>query len=190
MKTMHHPFIIGKKIYLRGIEKEDLKGNYFQWANDSEVTYFMEMGDKPNSLEILEEEYDRSIRSNNEIAFLIIKKETNNIIGSTGLYSINRICRKAEFRIIIGEKKYWSKGYGTEVTELIIEYAFDKLNLNKIWLGGNAKNEGAIKSYKNAGFIEEGVLREEIYRNGTYYDAVRMSILRDEYYVKIKNKNA
>ncbi len=41
---MYHPFIEGEKIYLRGLEKDDLKGNMFQWANDAEVTKYMFMG--------------------------------------------------------------------------------------------------------------------------------------------------
>ena len=66
----------------------------------------------------------------------------------------------------------------------MIDYGFDKLNLNKIWLGVNSENKAAVKSYKAAGFVEEGVLRQEIYRNGRYYDATRMSILREEFHAK------
>ena len=61
---MYHPFIVGKKLYLRGIEREDLSGNMSQWVNDSEVTKYMVMGLFPNSGVIycstrtLEEEYD------------------------------------------------------------------------------------------------------------------------------------
>lgn len=178
---MRHPFIIGKKIYLRGLEKEDLTGNYFQWANDSEVTHYMFMGAVPNNIQLLEEEYDKLIRSEHDVVFAIIDKKTDTHIGNAGLYTINWISRSAEYRTIIGEKKFWGKGYGTEATKLVLEYAFDKLNLNKVWLGVNAENTAAVKCYENAGFIREGVLREEIYRNGKYYNAIRMSVLRKEY---------
>jgi RimJ/RimL family protein N-acetyltransferase len=178
---MRNPFIIGQRVYLRGLEREDLKSNYFQWANDPEVTYYLEMGWKPNNYDLLEEEYFRTIRSQNDIVFVIVDKETDRLIGSCGLYSINFIARKAEYRIIIGEKDYWDKGIGTEVTKLVIAYAFEKLNLNKVWLGVNAENIRAIKCYEKAGFKREGVLRQEIFRNNRYYDAIRMSILREEY---------
>lgn len=178
---MHNPFIIGEKIYLRGLEKEDLKSNYFQWLNDSEVTYYLEMGLKPSNIEILEEEYEKMIRNPAEIVFAIVDKKTNRLIGSCGLYMINFIARKAEYRIIIGEKEFWGKGYGTEAAKLLLKYAFEKLNLNKVWLGVNADNIKAVKSYEKAGFVREGVLRKEIFRNNRYYDAIRMSILREEY---------
>ena len=179
---MHHPFAVGEKIYLRGLEKNDLTGNMFQWANDSEVTSYMFMGVIPNSMELLEEEYEQLIKSKNDVVFAVVDKGTDIHIGNVGLYGINWISRTAEFRIIIGEKKYWNKDYGTEATKLTVEYGFEKLNLNKVWLGVNAEHTSAIKAYENAGFVREGILRQEIYRNGKYYDAVRMSILREEYY--------
>ena len=60
---MYHPFIIGEKIYLRGMERDDLEGNYFQWANDPEVTHYMFMGAMPNTMEQLEEEYEQLTKS-------------------------------------------------------------------------------------------------------------------------------
>jgi ribosomal-protein-alanine N-acetyltransferase len=181
MKT---PFIVGEKIYLRGLEKKDLADNLFNWSNDSEVTYYMYTGLKPSNLDMLEKEYDQLVHSDKDVVMAIVDKKTDAHIGNAGLYSINWLYRSAEFRIIIGEKKFWGKGYGTEATKLVIDYGFDKLNLNKLWLGVNADNAAAVKSYRNAGFVEEGVLRQEIYRNSKYYDAVRMSILREEFYGK------
>lgn len=178
---MQNPYIIGKKLYLRGLKKEDLAGNMFQWANDPEVTYYMFMGHKPNTKEALEEEYERIIRSEKDVVLAIIDKKTDAHIGNAGLYDIKWIYRSAEYRVVIGEKKFWNKGYGTEAGNLVLDYGFNKLNLNKIWLGVNADHKSAIKSYQRSGFVKEGILRQEIYRNGRYYDAVRMSILRKEF---------
>lgn len=179
MKT---PFITGERLYLRGLEKEDLKGNMFNWANDSEVTHYMYTGLKPNTMEVLEKEYDNVVHSDKDVVFAIMDKKTKQHIGNVGLYTINWLYRSAEYRIIIGEKSFWSKGYGAEAAELVLNYGFEKLNLNKIWLGVNTENQAAVKSYHKAGFKNEGTLREEIYRNGKYYDALRMSILRSEFY--------
>lgn len=187
-KKMYHPFIVGKRIYLRGIEKEDLKGNLFQWANDSQVTYYLFMGTFPNHIELLEEQYEKSIRDNTEVQFIIADKKNNKVIGFCGVYRIEWIGRSCEYRIFIGEKDYWGKRIGSEVAGLLLEYAFDKLNMNKIWLGVNAEHIAGVKSYEKAGFVREGILRQEIYRNGKYYDVIRMSILREEFYKDIKPK--
>lgn len=173
-------FLTGKSIFLRAFEKDDLR-HLYNWINDPDVTRYMFMGDRPAVMERLLEAWEAEVKRQTDIVFAIVHKKTKKVIGSTGLYSINSISRHAEFRVIIGETAYRGKGIGTEVTKLIINYAFDKLNLNKVWLGGNADNIGAIKSYEKSGFVKEGVLRQEIYRNGRYYDAVRMSILREEF---------
>lgn len=185
---MHHPFIPGERIYLRGLERKDLAGNMFQWANDAEVTHYMVMGALPNNIELLEEEYEQLVKSKNDVVFAVVDKKTDIHIGNVGLYVINWISRTAEFRIIIGEKEYWNKGYGTEAAKLTVKYGFEKLNLNRVWLGVNAEYKSAIKSYENAGFVHEGILRQEIYRNSKYYDAVRMSILREEYFTLREKK--
>lgn len=179
---MYHPFIEGEKIYLRGLEKDDLKGNMFQWANDAEVTHYMIMGAMPNTVEKLEEEYEQLSKSDKDVVFAIVDKKSDTHIGNVGLYLINYISRAGEFRIIVGEKEYWNKGYGTEATKLTVSYGFERLNLNSIFLGVNAEYVGAIKAYENAGFAKEGTMRQMIYRNDRYYDAIRMSILREEYY--------
>ena len=179
---MKESFIAGQKLYLRGLKKNDLCGAMFNWANDSKVTYYMCMGLKPNSMELMEEEYSQLIHSDKDVVFAIVDKKTGAHIGNVGLYAINWVARSAEYRIVIGERKYHGKGYGTETAKLIVAYAFDKLNLNKVFLGVNAENKTAIKSYKNSGFVEEGRARQEIYRNGRYYDAITMSILREEFY--------
>jgi len=179
---MYHPYLIGEKVYLRGIEKEDLKGDYFQWSNDWEVTKYMFRGERPSRMEILEEYYNSVIRSPNDIELIIVDKKTDKPVGNAGLHSINWIGRAAEYRIMIGDKKSWNRGYGTEVAKLMLFYAFDRLNMNRVWLGVNAELEGGIRSYKKAGFKEEGTLRQEQYRNGRHYDIVRMSVLREEYY--------
>lgn len=173
-------FLSGEKVILRGFEKEDIKYLY-NWINNSEVTHYMFMGERPAIMERLTENWEKEVKSSSDIVFAIIERKHDRVIGSAGLYSINCISRHAEFRIIIGEKDFWSKGIGSEVAIIVIEYAFNKLNLNKIWLGVNADNAGAVKSYEKAGFVREGILRQEIYRNGRYYDAVRMSVLREEF---------
>jgi ribosomal-protein-alanine N-acetyltransferase len=179
---MKNPFITGKKIYLRGLTREDLTGPMFQWANDPQVTHFMFMGLRPNSSEQLQKEFEALNTSEKDFVFAIIDKKTDQHIGNAGLYTVNWISRSAEYRIIIGNPKFWNKGIGQEAAKLLIDYGFQKLNLNKVWLGVNRENKAGVQSYKKSGFTEEGILRQEIYRNGKYYDAIRMSFLRQEYH--------
>ncbi len=167
------------KVYLRGIEKEDFTEGLYKWANDQEVTHYMVTGLKPSIRDSMAELYEKTRNDLSEIVFSIVEKKNNNLIGLVGLYRIDPQVSSAEFRIIIGEKDYWGKGIGTECCTKMIDYAFESLNLNKVWLGVNEENKGALQSYRNVGFSIEGVLKEEVYRNNRYYDLVRMSILRE-----------
>ncbi|MEK6845603.1 MAG: GNAT family protein [Nanoarchaeota archaeon] len=173
-----------KEVYLRGIQKEDFTEGLFYWANDDEVTHYMVTGLKPSVKELMEKLYQDTVNNlsnGSEVVFTIVEKQSGKAIGLAGLYQINQQVRSAEFRILIGDKSFWGKGIGTECTNILVDYAFRNLNLNKVWLGVNEENLGAVKSYEKAGFIKEGKLRQEIYRNNKYYDAIRMSILRSEW---------
>lgn len=184
---MENAFLIGETIYLRGIEKKDMIEDYIRWANDPEVTYYMVLGLRPANREKLEADYLKMIDDETQINFAIIDKENEKHIGNAGLYLINWIGRTAEFRIIIGEKDYWGKGVAQEAIKLVLVYAFEKLNLEKVWLGVHDKNERARKAYLKAGFIEEGVLRRTWFRNNEYYNDIRMGMLKEEY-LKLKSE--
>jgi len=80
-----------------------------------------------------------------------------------------------------GEKAEWSKGYATEATHLLIGHAFETLNLNRVWLHVYDKNPRALRAYEKVGFKKEGVLRQDHYREGRYWNTIVMAILREEW---------
>lgn len=180
------PFLAGKSVSLRGLRRDDME-SYRRWLDNPEATYFMESGWRPASDRDLEEIYRQSTESADTVAFAIVDRKTKKAIGCCGLYAIQWICRRADFRILVGEPAAWNRGLGSEAARLTLAYGFDKLNLETIYLGVNTENKRAIKSYENAGFVPEGVRRKLIYRNGRYYDALMMSILREEYFA-VKSK--
>lgn len=182
-------FLAGERLVLRPLTPEDAS-ILAPWMNDDEVTYFMFTGQRPITVGQLSEEIRRQAENPAHAVFLIEDRATRKPIGYAGLYDIHPTARKAEFRILLGAKEFWNKGYGTEVTELLTFYGFDRLNLNKVWLGVTGDNIGAVRAYEKAGFKAEGRLRQELYRNSRYYDAIRMSVLRDEYYPAMQETHA
>lgn len=188
-------FLQGEKVLLKPIEINDLKKLaklITRWVNDNLVTYYMFTGQTPKNSKQVYTDFKKLLESEHNIIFLVLDKKTKQPIGYTGLYELNHTTRKAEFRILIGEIDFWGKGLGTEVTELLTYYGFDRINLNRIYLGFTSDNKGAKKAYKKAGYRFEGTLKQDIYRNSRYYDSKRMAILRDDYYKKFyknhKNK--
>lgn len=173
-------FLTGDKVVLRGLRRTDME-LYRRWLENPEATHFMESGWRPVPDSELEAVYKESTEANDTAVFVIVDKASDTPIGVCGLYLIHWICRRGEFRILIGEDAFRGKGLGSEAARLTVAYGFDKLNLETIYLGVNAENKSAIGSYEKAGFVREGIRRRLIYRNGRYYDALMMSILRDEY---------
>lgn len=81
----------------------------------------------------------------------------------------------------IGEREYWSKGYGTDAMNVILRFAFDELNLYRISLNVFEYNQRAIRSYEKVGFVVEGREREFLRRAGRRWDMIFMGLLREEW---------
>ena len=177
---MSNAFLSGDTIDLRGLRRDDM-ATYLGWLENPEATHFMESGWRPVSDEEIEAIYQSSTEPQDTAVFVIQPKGAETPVGSCGLYLIHWICRRAEFRILIGDDAARGKGYGSEAARLVVDYGFGKLNLETIYLGVNEENGQAIRSYEKAGFKREGIRRKLIYRNGRYYNVLMMSILREEW---------
>jgi len=107
--------------------------------------------------------------------------KSNCLIGMTFLKDINFIDRQAEFAIFIGSENYRGRGYGKLATNETIEFAFNRLNLNRVFLKVHEDNHRAIHVYEACGFKKEGLLRECVYKDGQYKNEYIMSILKSDY---------
>ena len=169
------------KVYLRALEQEDYK-TIAIWRNDTEITDLLG-GNRFYVSESREKGWvEQAIKDDRRNLYLgICLKDKNEIIGLVNLTSIDMLNQKAEFSILIGNKEYHGKGLGKISTELMLKHAFEQMNLNKVWLTVLSQNKKAIKLYKGIGFHEEGVVREDVYKNNKYQDMIMMSILKSEY---------
>lgn len=184
---MKCPFLIGIKIYLRPLNEEDLNETYLSWINDPVVTAYMETGTFPTSVRQLQKYYSDAQDNPNMVHLAIMRTvpETGGFtheehIGNIALNQINWVNRTAYLGIMIGEKKCWGRGYGTEACKLLVDYAFMKLNLHKISLGVFEEHTHAVRSYLRAGFKVEAMLKKEIYRDGKYHNKVIMSVFNEK----------
>jgi len=173
----------GKSVLLRPVKKSDI--SYFlKWFNDPEVIQYLGM--YLPMTEMAEEKYIEELgitRARTDAQFIIeaIEGASTKPIGSCGLHGINSKDNHATFGIVIGEKDYWSKSYGTEAARLLINYGFQQLNLHRISSSAVAFNERSIGLHKKVGFREEGRLRHRMFKNGQYHDLVQFGILREEW---------
>ncbi len=181
MTDTHAPvkFLIGKRVYLRPIEPEDLDV-IRRWVNDPDIrTVIGEF--LPMSRAAQQEWLERVYQDRQRIWFVFALLEDNRIIGDGGFLRIDHVWRTADISIEVGDHKEWGKGYGSEIMQLLLDYGFGTLNLHRISLGVFDFNEQAIRFYERMGFQREGVMRDGYFCNHAYHDVIMMSILEDEY---------
>jgi len=185
---VYHPFIIGEKLYLRGLERSDLEGDYFDWLDNREITKFLDSGVFPNTPEKMEEYYRNTALSPNNIMLAIIDKESDKHIGNIKLGPVNWITRIASLGIMIGNQEFWGKGYGTEAIKLVLDYAFLRLNLHKVTAGIAAIHQASIEAFKKAGFEIEGQLKSQFFLDGKYYDSVYLGVTKEDFFKNPKKE--
>ncbi len=172
--------ITGEKIAL-GPARRELVPLYQKWMNDFEVVRTLGARLGPMTREAEEAWYERVSGGGGEILFTIYERATMRPIGNTGLDDIDPFHRTATFGILIGEKECWGKGYGTEVTRLMLDYGFTALGLHNIMLTAYSFNERGLRAYTRAGFREIGRRREAFRLGGRAYDVVYMDCLAAEF---------
>jgi len=173
-------FLIGKRVYLRPLEKRDLP--YIQkWSNDPEIRGLI--GEtRPMSKFEAEAFYERVKSDDHRVWwFIVALRENDRPIGEAGLLRMFPAWRTTDLSIIIGERDAWGKGYGTEAINLLLDYAFGYLNFHRVAVGVVGFNEAALRFYEKVGFCREGIQRDGYYYAHQYHDFVMMSILEDEY---------
>jgi len=172
--------LLGKRIKLRAVEEDDL-AKIVKWRNSAEnYNFFYEF--EPLSLIKQKTWFNQHLNDPAEKLFVISTLE-GEAIGTVGFTHIDLRNRKAEWgRFLIGEKNFASGGIGAEVEFLILEYAFEHLNLNKLYCEVLASNPKVISLHKKFGFREDGILRKHIYKQGAYVDVIILSLLSDEYF--------
>ncbi len=166
---------------LRPVEKDDLP-RWVEWFSDPAVREYMDMV-LPLSLAQEERWFDdlQERLSEREVVMLAIETHDGVHIGNISLFDISWKDRKAELGITIGNRDYWSKGYGCDSIRTMLGLAFADLNLHRVFLRVHADNARGIRCYEKAGFRKEGTLRESVFRGGGYLDTFVMGILDSEF---------
>lgn len=172
----------GEKVLLRGYKEEDIEKAY-EFVNDFEVKRLLDPNTPFPITKWEEESWVKSSKNKEGLVydFAIEDIVTGQYIGGVSINSCSIKNRNCVIGIMIGDKKFWGKGYGTDALKVLIKFIFEECNLEKIKLAAYSFNDRAIRCYKSLGFKEEGVLKKEIYREGKYYDEILMALFKEDY---------
>lgn len=174
--------IAGEKVYLRALEREDLP-KLMAWRNREDFRqYFREYRELnlQNQIDWFEQHV---MKDDSTLMFGIVNNQSNELIGCCGLCYINWVNRNADLSLYIGWNNAYidDKGYAEEACRLLFRYAFEELNLHKIWTEIYEFDMPKYKLYKKLGMSQDGLLRDNCFHNGSWHNSRIMSILSDAF---------
>lgn len=181
---MHSSLFKGKLVRLTAEEPATQAAALARWQRDSEYWRMMS-GDPMRAFSQqgiktwVEKNQEQDDARNTRFSIRTLVEDL--LIGDIGLHGISWTSGEAWVGIGIGEREYWSRGYGTDAMRLILQYAFMELNLHRVSLEVLENNPRGLRSYEKAGFKLEGRQRQVICREGRRWDVITMGILRSEW---------
>jgi [ribosomal protein S5]-alanine N-acetyltransferase len=184
MKHIQFPKLETKNYLLRGISLEDAS-SLFLIMNDAETMKFI----TPHPIQTIEEMQTRikehliHFQREKEIPWVIIKKDSKEVIGIFRLHKLHMWHKKAEMGAVL-HKDHQHKGVMTEIIGEFLPFGFNVLGLNRIVGDIFEDNEGSRRLLEKYGFRKEGILRQTDFDGEHYHNTVVYSILKDEYSVK------
>ncbi|HMN12226.1 MAG TPA: GNAT family protein [Bellilinea sp.] len=169
--------LTGKLVRLVIEDLEESSKLMSSWDHDSEYLRLLSFGPVTRyNAKATQEFFEKE--SGDELGFGIQTIADGKSVGFIGLNQINPLTRNAMVGMGIGERENWSKGYGTEAMKLVLNFAFEQLNLNRVTLDVFEVNQRGIRAYEKAGFLLEGRIKQALMKAGTRYDLILMGITR------------
>lgn len=176
--------LTGKLVRLSALDPEEVSKAFTRWSHNSEYLRLLNssahrMQSAKSTAKWMEKELEEI--SNASHYFSIRTLAEDKLIGDLGLDVVDWSGRDAFVGLGIGETEYWGKGYGTDVMNILLRFAFAEINLRRVTLTVFEYNPRAIRSYEKAGFRQEGRLRKVLNKEGRRWDMLYMGILREEW---------
>lgn len=177
MKKTRIIFLKGKKTILRPLDKEKDLDQLLVWINNPDIRNLV-FTFLPFTKKQEEEWIDK--QASDQVA-LAIETKNGKFIGTMNLSKIDYLHGTVTTGSMIGEKRYWGKGYGTDAKMILLNYAFNALNLRKIHSDTFAFNKRSISYSKKCGYKIEGILKDELFINGKYVDVVCLAVFKKDW---------
>jgi [ribosomal protein S5]-alanine N-acetyltransferase len=168
----------GHSVVLAPLGVDDVTDEYANWFNDLETSLYL--GSKFGQTRATVRQYVEGIKPPNLLC-KILAKENARHIGNIALQEFNPVHRRMELGIVIGVSEARGRGIGREACSLLIDYAFNHLNLHKITAGTVDDNVAMKKVFLDLGFTIEGTLIEHWFVNGRYHDMYRFGLLKPNF---------
>ncbi|OGO77090.1 MAG: GNAT family N-acetyltransferase [Clostridiales bacterium GWB2_37_7] len=154
-----------EEIKIRDLQEKDVV-NLFSWWIDKEINQYDPRAIPQNSKQLIEEciRYSNifdleKMNSNDEARkyrYFIITDAEQKPIGFVNFFSIDKDRKQGEIGIIIGDKRYWKKGIGFKAVNVVANYIFENMKIDRIVIETGETNEPALKLFRKLNFVVSG----------------------------------
>jgi len=169
----------GQDIYLTNFTIKHCKISY-DWIRDPEINKYLSV-QIPKTYKSQLAWFKSLAKNKSEKIFAIHERKTDTYIGNCGVHQMSKDNENCFIGIMIGNKDYHDKGYGTDVIKTLLKYCFTKLNMHKVMLTVFTDNIRAQKCYRKAGFRTLTTFKEQILKDGKHIDEYVMEIFKEDW---------
>jgi len=165
---MSDDILKGERTCMRSLERGDLERTW-RWLHQPEI--HERIGVKVPFSRTEQEDWFAAMRqSSDKCVFAVCRSEDQAHIGNVSLSMIDLRHRNGALSVFIADPELRGRGYGSDAVRVFVEYAFNALDLHRVWCKTDADDQSLERFYTALGFEVEGVLREHEYRNGSFVD--------------------
>jgi RimJ/RimL family protein N-acetyltransferase len=172
-------YALSDQYYVRPLCEQDLDGPYPGWFEDLEVCRYNSHAKFFKTRDQLRA-YLADLGRQDRVVWAICHVEDGHV-GNISLQEISFVNRTAEFAILLGDKRHWGQKVGALAGERLLEHGFDRLNLERVYCGTAATNEGMKGLARTLGMTLEGTRRSHLFLDGARVDQMDFGILRSEF---------
>ncbi|WP_112182562.1 MULTISPECIES: GNAT family N-acetyltransferase [Paraliobacillus] len=177
--------LVGEKVVLKEATQVDIDRLYYWRYEEEEQAAKKWNGPYIPETHLSKDEYKLSWKKNNtlypNVPTTLVILIDDKLIGTVGAYWIDKNTNWLETGIVIYDKNYWNGGYGYEAYKLWIDFLFKSTTLHRLGMSTWSGNLRMMKVAEKVGMQVEARIRNARFVNDTYYDAIKMGILRQEW---------
>ena len=169
--------LLGKSVYLRALEPEDLS---FLFENENDEDFWqVSYTQQPFSKYLLKKYLENAhldIYEMKQVRFIIALNENDTPVGMVDLYDYNPKHKRAGIGILV-INKFQHKGYASEALQLIINHAFNYLDMYQLFAYIGTENLKSIQLFEAAQFKVSGIKKDWNFYNGKFHDELFLQLI-------------
>ena len=179
-----------ERILVRPLEHTDFENLLHFALNEPELwEYSLQKGSGVEGLKTYIDTAITNREKENSYPFIVFEKKINSYAGSTRFYDIQLTNKSLQLGFTWYGKDYQGTGLNKNCKYLLLEFAFEEMNMERVEFRADFQNKKSIAAMKSIGCIEEGVLRKNFVKpSGERRDSIVLSILKKEWLDGVKEK--